>query len=544
MNAIYKFVMAMLAKRGGKTGLTTISRATDLNVELSVKQIQKTLEKMGVDVSKIKSAKEVEKFLNINEAWIKQQAKKSPIKKKDPFEGWKPTVVKDDIGIKQRMDKIKGMSDELAKMQEEKLALYGKKKPTEAEIKAKLEGMNKKTIERIKRRRFEAAQKAEREKMAKDPEYIPEILDPDDFASGGIAGMLGERTNLRRGGPPGGGDPEMKGTGQSYGDSYGPGRDYKTPSDRPPGIDISASPQRQQFLQEGIRSLQSEMADRRGRGETRQDVTDYLRIHGLNQPERWGHRFGPDPSFFKKFHRPYKKISDLPPGVLEMLMKEPGMTEDKILGMWWALPEFTRQELWEKHGKPKDWELETWRSKVNVRPGYTEKKNPWELEELRQKRMERDPPWGMSGSLGNFMFTKPFGEDDMSDMAKAGIFGHEVRHDIYNTDPWLWETQPEWVQKVEKSGTPEHKQFGDQYLAGHELYNRFLDERYFPPDPSRPKTIDEPYFDKILSDLWAPTAKDYELPAGIYQQEVLDQWKKDFPEMGGGITDIIPEGPV
>ena len=84
MNAILKFVMAFLAKRSGKTGITTIPKAGGLNVELTAKQVQKTLESMGVDVSKIKDAKEVEKFLNINEAWIKQQAKKSPIKKKDP----------------------------------------------------------------------------------------------------------------------------------------------------------------------------------------------------------------------------------------------------------------------------------------------------------------------------------------------------------------------------------------------------------------------------------------------------------------------------
>ena len=32
---------------------------------------------MGVDVSKLTSPKEVEKFLNINKAWIKQQTKKS-----------------------------------------------------------------------------------------------------------------------------------------------------------------------------------------------------------------------------------------------------------------------------------------------------------------------------------------------------------------------------------------------------------------------------------------------------------------------------------
>jgi len=79
-----------------------------------------------------------------------------------------------------------------------KMMMDEKLKPTlvktEAQIKTKLEGLNKKTIERIRRRRYEAALKAEREKMAKDSEYIPEILDPDDFAYGGLAGMLGEPT--------------------------------------------------------------------------------------------------------------------------------------------------------------------------------------------------------------------------------------------------------------------------------------------------------------------------------------------------------------
>ncbi len=210
MNAIYKFVMSFLAKKSGKTGITTISRATDLNVELSVKQIAQTLEKMGVDVSKIKSAKEVEKFLNINEAWIKQQAKKSPIKKKDPFEGWTPTVVKDDIGIKQRMDKIKGMSDEL----------YGGKKPPKGNI--NYEKMEEKLgikllrnenldelveIEkRIKegtfprhQRRYDEAVALEDSKIAKDKYHIPDIIDPEDFAGGGIAGMLGERTGYKTG---------------------------------------------------------------------------------------------------------------------------------------------------------------------------------------------------------------------------------------------------------------------------------------------------------------------------------------------------------
>ena len=59
-------------------------------------------------------------------------------------------------------------------------------------IKSRLEGMNKITRDRLNRRRFEKAVKAEKEKMSKDPDYIQDIINPDDFnlASGGIAGQL------------------------------------------------------------------------------------------------------------------------------------------------------------------------------------------------------------------------------------------------------------------------------------------------------------------------------------------------------------------
>ena len=43
------------------------------------------------------------------------------------------------------------------------------------------------------------------------------------------------RSGYQRGGPPGGGDPGMKGTGQSYGSSYGPGRDPR-PGGGDPGM--------------------------------------------------------------------------------------------------------------------------------------------------------------------------------------------------------------------------------------------------------------------------------------------------------------------
>ena len=60
---------------------------------------------------------------------------------------------------------------------------------TEDTIKKKLEKQNKESIKKIKKRKFEDAVKAERDKMAADEDYIPDIIDPDDFAIGGRVGL-------------------------------------------------------------------------------------------------------------------------------------------------------------------------------------------------------------------------------------------------------------------------------------------------------------------------------------------------------------------
>ena len=60
---------------------------------------------------------------------------------------------------------------------------------TEDTIKKKLEKQNKESIKKIKERKFEDAVKAERDKMAADEDYIPDIIDPDDFAIGGRVGL-------------------------------------------------------------------------------------------------------------------------------------------------------------------------------------------------------------------------------------------------------------------------------------------------------------------------------------------------------------------
>ena len=226
MNAIYKFVMAFLAKKSGKAGITTIPKASGFNVESSVKQIEQTLKNMGVDISKIKDAKEVQKYLNIHQSWLMKQTVKKPSekilkvtkKKKDLpewTEGWKPTVIQGSKGIlnkiEGRMDKIKGMSDELAKMGKERSGIFKGINYELMEEKLGIKLLRNENLDelieiekRIKegifprhQRRYDEAMKAEELKMAKDEYHIPDIIDPEDFAYGGRASsglnyLLGE----------------------------------------------------------------------------------------------------------------------------------------------------------------------------------------------------------------------------------------------------------------------------------------------------------------------------------------------------------------
>jgi hypothetical protein len=215
MNAIYKFVMAQLAKGAAKrTGITTISRADDIMVRASARQIERTLEKMGVDVSKITSPKEVEKLLDIQASWLKQTPKKS-----------KPPADVLDLSGK--------------KIDTSKPILGGKNVPeTEAEIAARLTKQNKETVANINQQMIEEDRAIKdmyrttgggTRTLDEDAGYLAEFLaddagkflddlpkaeqtkfydraykalvrhqkkklDPEDFAGGGIAGMLGEPT--------------------------------------------------------------------------------------------------------------------------------------------------------------------------------------------------------------------------------------------------------------------------------------------------------------------------------------------------------------
>ena len=172
----------MMKKSKGITSVIPDAR----KVTFSADHLEKRLIQHGVDLKSIKSEEQLKQIL----AYVKQAEDKA-------FTERFGHILKNNIFTK------KGDVVDLTgkKIDTSKPIVGGKNVPeTEAQIKSKLDAMNKKTVERIKRRRYEAALKAEREKMAKDPDYIQKILDPEDFASGGLAGMLGERTGFDNGG--------------------------------------------------------------------------------------------------------------------------------------------------------------------------------------------------------------------------------------------------------------------------------------------------------------------------------------------------------
>jgi hypothetical protein len=75
--------------------------------------------------------------------------------------------------------------------------LGGKNVPeTEADILARLNKGNKESLSNM---RYEKAVKAEEAKAAADEDYIMKIFDPEEFAEGGVAGLLGERTGYGQG---------------------------------------------------------------------------------------------------------------------------------------------------------------------------------------------------------------------------------------------------------------------------------------------------------------------------------------------------------
>ena len=192
MGPIYKFVMAMLAKGAGKkTGIATISKATGPEVQAAFTRVHKILRNMGVDVTKIKSPKEVEKFLNMYNSWVKQQ---------------KPRVIGQDH------PEFKGITE----------ALFGKKKATVTKLpeggkdkvpvtqqftgksftaddhikfiksKEPIEAMKEANSVIGRKGRYKNLSHEEADRILKDTEdhIFQRDIPEEDFASGGITGQL------------------------------------------------------------------------------------------------------------------------------------------------------------------------------------------------------------------------------------------------------------------------------------------------------------------------------------------------------------------
>jgi hypothetical protein len=256
----------------------------------------------------------------------------------------------------------------------------------------------------------------------------------------------------------------------------------------------------------------------------------------------------------------YENEEDIPEGILELLKKDPNFDLEEFKKIGWSTPE----NVWYKgarglrgsyHGEnppkgikvpfpskgeppgekkrwsgewipgEKDWDPEglediTHTSYRTPSGGPTER--VWDPEKLGDPTTRTFTPGYFNPLYEQISLQmNPFKKDDnmianpniptsyadeykMSNMDKARVALHEMRHKTYVENPELWKSQPEWVQDVEMPGTTENIQFKG---GAHELYTRFLDQRYFPPmrDPGS-----EPYFDKILKDLWEPSAKEYE----------------------------------
>ena len=136
------------------------------------------------------------------------------------------------------------------------------------------------------------------------------FLVPLKYVKGGVRAAEGGRIGFQRGGPPGGGDPGMRGTGRDYGSSYGPGRDtgwspgvggrQHIPTHRPaPRPDPEPTPDR--FPGAGIRAINPYINPNRNLsvpnedalwranfGITKDDENDITRVADISFPKgKW-----------------------------------------------------------------------------------------------------------------------------------------------------------------------------------------------------------------------------------------------------------------
>ena len=140
------------------------------------------------------SAKE---WMSIQDNAVRElnKTKGVPTEAKPPWHtGWTPKVVPGGKGIESLLksgDVKKGVASKTTKE-----TLKSKKdrgillRDAEEDI-ARIKRENKQAVEDFKQKEYERRVKAEEDKVAADEDYIPDIIDPEEFAGGGRIGMAG-----------------------------------------------------------------------------------------------------------------------------------------------------------------------------------------------------------------------------------------------------------------------------------------------------------------------------------------------------------------
>ena len=220
INLVRSYARKLLTSRG--TGITQIPNRQQ--VDVLANDILADFRRHKISGNVLETEQDVKNMHNYIDSLDEQKLektfkelskKKTPIVK-DPFRGWTPKVVKKEgiEGIKKRMDKIKGLSDELAKKQRETEMMFpGAEAPSPKRIKQGFSTqmkLNSNTENQALLKTFMKRENAEFNSLTRDQKkevfnmFDAHMKPIPDFASGGIAGELhlndGGRVSFTKGG--------------------------------------------------------------------------------------------------------------------------------------------------------------------------------------------------------------------------------------------------------------------------------------------------------------------------------------------------------
>mgnify|MGYP003976702329 FL=1 len=191
MKKAIDFILAVARKILSMRGKGIASIANRSDAEAKAGEIAAIFQQSGLPMNRldefIKSEKDVTKYLNIIEGSAKSKVKQS-IQPKPLMKSQNPAAVFDLKGnrIKNTDNIMGGKEIDLGKIDLPEIPKPSVVKETDAQIKARLEAGNKKSLSNM---RYEKAVKAEEAKAAADEDYIMKVLDPEDFSDGGRAGL-------------------------------------------------------------------------------------------------------------------------------------------------------------------------------------------------------------------------------------------------------------------------------------------------------------------------------------------------------------------